>query len=133
MSEEPRKDPVREFIRAFNEHDLDGFVAALHPEVEIHGGRGMKKGLEAARAWATKKAGGAQQTIVLDELYEERDRAVALVTRKWHWDEDKSHAGEEAMAWVFALEDGLVRDWRPFDDRAEALRAGGFDHGTGAG
>jgi len=130
---EPRKDPVREFIRAFNDHDLDGFVAVLHPEVEIHGGRGLKKGAEAARAWATKKGGGAQQTIVLDQLYEEVDRAVALVTRRWHWDEDKSHAGEEEMAWVFELEDGLVRSWRPFDDRAEALRAGGFDHGTGAG
>jgi limonene-1,2-epoxide hydrolase len=126
MASEARQDPVREFIRAFNEHDLDGFVATLHPEVEIHAGRGMRKGPEAARIWATKKSGGAQQTIVLDALYEETDRAVALITRRWHWDEDRSHAGEEEMAWLFELEDGLVRGWRPFDDRGEGLRAGGF-------
>jgi len=126
-------DPVREFIRAFNDHDLDGFVATLHPEVEIHAGRGLLKGPRAARIWATKGSGGVQQTIVLDELYEERDRAVALVTRRWHWDEDRSHAGEEEMAWLFKLDGGLVRAWLPFDDRAEALEAGGFDHGTGAG
>ena len=28
-------DPVREFIRAFNEGDLDGFVAVLDPEVAL--------------------------------------------------------------------------------------------------
>jgi|SRR5215213_4429823 len=126
-------DPVREFIRAFNEHDLDGFVGTLHPEVEIHSGRGLRRGAEAARLWAKKGKGGVQQTIVLDELYEESDRAVALITRRWHWDEDKSHAGEEEMAWLFELEDRLVRSWRPYDDRAEALRAGGFEHGIAAG
>ena len=127
MSERPDPDPVREFIRAFNEHDLDGFVATLHPEVEIHAGRGLKRGRDEARAWATKKVGGAQQTILLDDLRERDGRAVALVTRRWHWDEDRSHAGEEEMAWAFELEDGLVRSWQPFDEPADALRATGFD------
>jgi limonene-1,2-epoxide hydrolase len=119
-------DPVREFIRAFNERDLDGFVATLHPDVELHSSRGLRKGVKAARLWATREPGGVQQTIVLDQLYEETDRAVALVTREWHWAEDGSEAGADEMAWVFELEDGLVRSWRPFDDRAEALRAGRF-------
>lgn len=119
-------DPVREFIRAFNEQDLDAFVAVLDPEVELHSGRGLRKGVEAARLWATKKPGGVQQTIDLDELYEETDRAVALVTRRWHWEEDRSHAGEEEMAWAFELRDGCIRSWRPYDDRKEALRDGHF-------
>ena len=37
-------DPVREFIRAFNERDLDAFVAVLDPEVELHSMRGLRKG-----------------------------------------------------------------------------------------
>jgi limonene-1,2-epoxide hydrolase len=119
-------DPVREFIRAFNEQDLDAFVAVLDPEVELHSGRGLRKGVEAARLWATKKPGGVQQTIVLDELYEETDRAVALVTRRWYWEEDRAHAGEEEMAWLFELRDGCIRSWRPCDDRKEALRDGHF-------
>ncbi|HEX3734768.1 MAG TPA: nuclear transport factor 2 family protein [Solirubrobacterales bacterium] len=119
-------DPVREFIRAFNERDLDAFVAVLDPEVELHSMRGLRKGVEAARLWATRDPGGAQQTIVLDELYEEPDRAVALITRAWHWAEDGSAAGEDEMAWVFELRDHRVRGWRPFEDRAEALRAGRF-------
>ena len=132
-----RLDPVREFIRAFNEGDLDAFVAVLDPEVELHSGRGLRKGIEAARVWATRKPGGVQQTIELEQLYEEGiegggGTAVALILRRWHWDEDGSAAGEDAMAWVFELRERRIRGWRPFEDRAEALRSGGFPNEAGA-
>jgi limonene-1,2-epoxide hydrolase len=119
-------DPVREFIRAFNEGDLDAFVATLHPAVEIHASRGLRKGVEAARAWATRPPGGVQQHVVLDDLYESGDRAVALITRRWKWAEDGSLAAEEPMAWAFDLSDGRVASWRAYEDRDEALREGGF-------
>jgi hypothetical protein len=129
-------DPVREFIRAFNERDLDGFVAVLDAEVELHSMKGLRKGREAARLWATRPPGGVQQTIELEELYEEGTesgggRAVALIRRLWHWDEDGSPAGEDEMAWLFELRDHRIRSWRPFEDRVEALHAGGFEHGVG--
>jgi limonene-1,2-epoxide hydrolase len=124
-------DCVREFIRAFNERDLDGFVAVLDPEVELHSGRGLRKGVEAARVWATRAPGGVQQTIELDALYEDGTeggggRAVALIRRVWHWEESGEHAGTDEMAWLFELRDHKVRGWRPYDDRAEALRVGHF-------
>ena len=129
-------DPVREFIRAFNERDLDGFVAVLDPEVELHSGRGLRKGIEAARLWATREPGGVQQTIELEQLYEEGlegggGTAVALIRRAWHWEESGDAAGVDEMAWMFELHDRRVRSWRPFEDRAEALRAGGFAHAAG--
>lgn len=124
-------DPVREFIRAFNERDLDAFVAVLDPEVELHASRGLRKGREAARVWATRPPGGVQQTIELEQLYEDGTeggggRAVALIKRHWHWEEDESLAGIDVMAWFFELRDHRIRSWRPFDDRAEALRTGNF-------
>ena len=124
-------DPVREFIRAFNERDLDAFVAVLDPEVELHAMRGLRKGREAARVWATRPPGGVQQTIELEQLYEDGTeggggRAVALIKRHWHWEEDDSHAGVDEMAWFFELRDHKIRSWRPFDDRSEALRVGNF-------
>ncbi|HEV7400485.1 MAG TPA: nuclear transport factor 2 family protein [Solirubrobacterales bacterium] len=127
-------DPVREFIRAFNEHDLDGFVAVLDPEVELHSMKGLRKGVEAARLWATRLPGGVQQRIELEQLYEDGTEsgggsAVALIKRTWRWDEDGSAAGEDEMAWFFGLRDHRIRSWRPFEDRAAALHAGGFDHG----
>jgi hypothetical protein len=125
-------DPVREFIRAFNDRDLDAFVEILDPDVELHSMKGLRKGRDAARLWATRAPGGVQQTIELEELYEDTDRAVALIRRVWHWDEDGSPAGEDEMAWFFELGGHCIRSWRPFEDRTAALHAGGFDHGIGA-
>jgi ketosteroid isomerase-like protein len=119
-------DPVREFIRAFNERDLDAFVAVLDSEVELHASRGLRKGREEARVWATRAPGGVQQTIELERLYEDEDRAVALICRHWHWEEDRSQAGVDKMAWAFELRDGQIRSWRPYEDREAALRAAGF-------
>jgi limonene-1,2-epoxide hydrolase len=121
-------DPIREFIRAFNGRDLDAFVAVLDPEVELHAARGLRKGREAARIWATRAPGGVQQTIELEELHEDgteggRGRAVALIVRRWRWEEDGSEAGADEMAWAFELRDHRVLSWRPYEDRAEALRA----------
>jgi limonene-1,2-epoxide hydrolase len=129
-------DPVREFIRAFNERDLDAFVAVLDPEVELHAMRGLRKGREAARVWATREPGGVQQTIELEQLYEEGlegggGRAVALIRRVWRWAEDDSLANVDEMAWVFELRERKVLSWRPYDDRAEALRICGFSHPLG--
>ena len=124
-------DPVREFIRAFNERDLDAFVAVLDPEVELHSMRGLRKGREAARIWATRPPGGVQQTIELEQLYEDGAKpgggsAVALIRRVWRWDEDGSPAGKDEMAWLFELRDHRIRSWRPYENRTAALRAGGF-------
>jgi len=114
-------DPVREFIRAFNERDLEAFVSVLDPEVELHSMRGLRKGREAARLWATRAPGGVQQTIEIEELHEEPDRAVALIRRVWRWDEDGSHASTDEMAWYFELRNRRIRSWRPYEDRSEAL------------
>jgi ketosteroid isomerase-like protein len=121
-------DPVREFIRAFNERDLAAFVDVLDPEVELHSMKGLRRGREAARLWATRAPGGVQQAIELEELFEDGTesgggRALALIRRVWHWDEDGSHASTEKMAWLFELRDHLIRSWRPFEDRESAWQA----------
>jgi limonene-1,2-epoxide hydrolase len=129
-------DPVREFIRAFNERDLDAFVAVCGPEVELHSMKGLRKGREAARVWATRAPGGVQQTIELEQLYEDGTeggggRAVALIRRVWRWAEDGSDAGVDEMAWAFELHEQRVASWRPFEDRREALRSTGFENAAG--
>jgi limonene-1,2-epoxide hydrolase len=123
-------DPVREFIRAFNERDLDAFVAVLDPEVELHASRGLRRGIEAARVWATRAPGGVQQSIELERLCGNEGWVVALIRRHWHWEEDDSQAGVDEMAWAFELRDGKILSWRPYEDREEALRAAGLPPGA---
>jgi ketosteroid isomerase-like protein len=127
-------DPVREFIRAFDRRDLDGFAAVLDPDIELHAMRGLRKGVEAARRWATRAPGGVQQEVELEQLYEDDTeggggRAVALIVRRWRWEDSGELAGAEPMAWAFELRGGRVLSWRPYEDREEALREWGFVHG----
>lgn len=121
-------DQVRKFIQAFNARDLDAFVETLDPYVELHSMKGLRKGREAARVWATRAPGGVQQTIEVEELFEDDTesgggRALALIRRVWRWDEDGSPAGEDEMAWLFELRGHRVRSWRPFEDRESAWQA----------
>jgi ketosteroid isomerase-like protein len=118
--------PVLQFIEAFNAGDLDAFVGTLDPEIEIHSMKGLRRGLEEARAWATRAPGGVQQTIVVEELRQSEDNVVALIMRQWHWSEGGELVSEEPIAWLFTLRDGKVLRWRPFEDWAEALSAAGI-------
>jgi hypothetical protein len=134
VAEESLPEAVREFIRSFNEQDLDAFAAVLHPEVELHSGRGLRRGVAEAREWATKKPGGVQQTVVFERLlmpeWGNGETAIVEIVRRWVWAEDGSPAGEEEMEWLIAFDGGLVRSWRPYDQRGEIQEVwerGGWD------
>jgi ketosteroid isomerase-like protein len=116
-------DSALEFVRAFNEGELDAFNRVLHPDVEIHSNRGLKEGRDAARAWATRAPGGVQQTVEPGRSAESDCEVLLEIRRHWHWEEDGSHAATDEMAWLFGFRDGLVSSWRPFEDREEAIRA----------
>ena len=122
---------AEEFIRAFNERDLDSFVASLYPEIKIHAARGVRTGIEEARAWGTRAPGGVQQLIEAEEFLTADDRVVAMVVREWWWDEGEPEgemAGADVMAWGFEIRDGRIASWRSFDDRDDArawLASGG--------
>lgn len=119
----PEEKIVREFVSTFNRSELDSFVSTLHPEVELHSMRGLRKGRDQARDWATKSPGGVQQTVVIRSAEICGDRVLLEIERQWHWAEDGSHASTDEMAWLFTLKDGLVGSWRPYEDRAEARQA----------
>ena len=109
-----------EFVRAFNEGDLEAFNAVLDPDIEIHSMRGLREGRDAAVAWATRAPGGVQQTIEVTDSQEQGARVLLTVERHWHWAEDGSHASTDPLSWLFGFRDGLVASWRPFEDRSRA-------------
>jgi ketosteroid isomerase-like protein len=125
---ESQTDLVRRFYEAFEAQDLDGFVATLHPHVELQTRRGLRIGLVEARNWATKSSeGGLEQRYVVEDLVEHRNHVVALVRQQWWWAEEKQLAEDDEAAALFTLDNGLISRWQPFTDRTEALRAAGLE------
>jgi ketosteroid isomerase-like protein len=115
---------VERFYAAFNDQDLDVFVATLHPEVELQTARGLREGREEARRWATKNpAGGLDQRIVLEQVREDERgaHALALIRKQWWWRESEEVAHDEPGAALFTFRDGLIARWQPFADRDEGL------------
>ena len=123
MNAESPEAVVREFIRSFNERDIDSLAETLDPEVELHSMKGLITGIPAARKWATRAPGGAQQTVVITEVEAVDPKVLVRIRRDWHWDEDGSLAGSDEMAWFFMLKDGRIKTWRPFMDTAQAFAA----------
>jgi ketosteroid isomerase-like protein len=120
-------DAVRAFIDGFNEQDFDVFLSVLDPEVELHTLKlGRITGHEEARRWATKRPGGLQQQLVIEDLLRGGDQVVALLRQQWHWEDGGEIAEENEVAALFTLREGRIVRWRPFTDRAEALRAAGI-------
>jgi ketosteroid isomerase-like protein len=125
-------DLVRRFYSSFNAEDLDGFVATLHPHVELQTARGLRIGLAEARAWATRTpAGGLHQRFVIEDLVEHHNHVIALVRKQWWWKESDDLADDQETAALFTLEDGLIARWQPFTDRSEALAAAGVGREPG--
>jgi limonene-1,2-epoxide hydrolase len=114
---------VREFVRSFNERDLDAFTEVLDPEVELHSMKGLRRGVPEARAWADRSPGGVQQTVIVNSVEVIGEKALVRIRRDWHWAEDDSLAGSDEMAWFFMLRDGRIVAWWPFADTAEAFAA----------
>jgi ketosteroid isomerase-like protein len=120
---------VRRFYEAFNDQDLDAFVATLHPEVELQTARGLREGRDEARSWATKNPqGGLEQRLVLERVLGESDgvRLVALYRKQWWWRHDDQRAHDDEIAALFTFRDGLIARWQPFEDRDEALAVAGL-------
>lgn len=117
------EDLVRAFFEAFNSQDLDRFAEVLHPDVELQTARGLRKGRDEARRWATKDPnGGLEQTLVLDEVLTDGrgSHALAVYRKQWHWREDGELAHSDDVAALVTFRDGLIARWQPYEDPAEA-------------
>jgi hypothetical protein len=122
-------DRIRRFVDAFNAEDLDQLTAQLSEGIELQGGRGLVRGREEVRGWATRRPPGyLLQRLVLDEVRADAHPPVALMRRQWFWHEDGEVADEEEIAVLVTIDaDGLICRWQPFDDPDEALAAAGGD------
>ena len=127
MSESEQQATVRRFYDAFHRQDLDAFVATLDPHVELQTMRGLRRGLDEAREWATKNPHGElDQRLVIEDLVEHHNHVLALLRVQWWWKHEDDLADEHEGAALFTFADGRICRWQPFRDRAEAYEAAGI-------
>ncbi len=122
-------DRIRSFVDAFNAQDLDALTAQLSEGIELQGRRGLVRGREEVRDWATRRPPGyLLQRLILDEVRTDGHPPVALMRRQWFWHHSDRVADEEEIAVLVTVDDdGLICRWQPFDDPDEALAAAGGD------
>lgn len=108
---------LRSFARlheALQSQELDVVAAHLHPEVEVIGMKGVFRGVDEVRRWATKSAEGTlYSTVEVDETEAIGDEWVAIQARRlWRWREDDEVADEAGFGGLFRFRDGRVIWWR---------------------
>ena len=122
MSHRDPEAAIAAFVDAFNAEDLDALESVISPTVEIQTRRGLARGRDEARAWATRTpAGELHQRLVLEGVRADGHPPVALIHRQWFWERDRKVALEEELGVLVTL-----AHWQPFADRDEALRAAGI-------
>ncbi|HYH62419.1 MAG TPA: nuclear transport factor 2 family protein [Solirubrobacterales bacterium] len=109
----PPADTVYRLLRALQLRDEEGVAAQLHPEVQAHGARGTKRGIDEVVAWAKPSIEGhLVSSVEVDELRQVSDEWVAVGARRlWNWAETGELADEQPFGVLFQVRDGKVLDW----------------------
>jgi hypothetical protein len=111
---------------ALQGQDLDVVVSLLDPEVEVIGMKGVFRGPDDVRRWATKSEDGSLYSLVeVDDVREVAGDHVAVQARRvWHWREGDEVADVARFGALFRFRDGRVWRWRQdYPSIVEAIEA----------
>jgi limonene-1,2-epoxide hydrolase len=104
---------VERLLAALRARDDEAVAAALHPEVEAVGARGLKQGPAEVVAWAKPSVDGHLiSSVEVDEIREVGGEWVVVAARRlWSWTETGDLADEEPFGVLFRIRDGKVVSW----------------------
>ena len=125
----PNEQLFGEMLDAFQDRDLDRFLACLHPEIEVIPIVGSEladtvyRGHDGVRDWWDRMFSIFPTVEVsLDELRDLGDRAITA--SRFRGQNTGGGAQPELVVWtVTEVRDGKIVSWRSFRTEAEALAA----------
>ena len=119
----------RRFSAALAALDPDAALADAHPEIELHTPRETLHGAAGLRALLTPPPlDYLERTIILDEIIDAGDRAVALARIQLRWRDTDEPADTQHVGAVLDLRDGRIVRWQAFLDPDTALAAAAAAH-----
>ncbi|HYU61506.1 MAG TPA: nuclear transport factor 2 family protein [Solirubrobacterales bacterium] len=113
---------ARQVLDALSRGDVDAFARLLHPEVEIHTSKGVRRGIAEAREWASRTYDHLDRRYEVEELHVTGESVLALAQVQYVWRESGEVGDSVPVAVELDFEQGKLRRWRLHDDQAMALK-----------
>ena len=113
---------ARRVLDALGRGDVETFAALLHPDVEIHTARGVRRGSDEAIAWARSAYDHLERRYEIEELHVAGERVLVVAQVQYVWRESGEIGDSTRVAVAIDSENGKLRRWRVFDDPAEGLK-----------
>ena len=102
---------ARLVLAALSQGDVPGFLALVHPEVEVHTARGTYRGRERVEEWARKRYEHLERRFVIDRLDEKGRDVMALVRTQYVWRDSGLVGDEEPITIHLRFADGKLVCW----------------------
>ncbi len=102
---------ARQVLAALSQGDVPGFAALVHPDVEIHTARGVRRGSAQAVEWARKKYEHLERHFAVDSVAARGDEAVARVRTQYVWRESGLVGDEEPVTIRLRFAGGRLVRW----------------------
>jgi ketosteroid isomerase-like protein len=118
----PSTRPAREVLEALSAGDGEGFAHLVHPDVEIHTARGVRRGAEEARRWAENAYDHLERRYEVDEMHVAGEDVLVLAHVQYVWRESGEIGDSAPVAVAMRFSNGRLRRWEVHDDPAAALK-----------
>jgi ketosteroid isomerase-like protein len=109
---------ARRVLEALSRGDVQAFAGLLHPEIEIHTARGVRRGRDEAEEWAQKRYEHLERHYAIDRMDVDGDQVLVLVRAQYVWRDSGLVGDEEPIAIELAFRDGKLIRWTFREDRA---------------
>jgi ketosteroid isomerase-like protein len=119
-------DAVRAWTAALNARDADAAVAAAHPDIVLHGPRGLERGHDAVRDWIHRQTYGVGMLLQHTRAYARGPVVVVESRVELRHVDDGELADVMTAAAVMTVADAKVKDIAPVPDLATALASAGL-------
>ena len=117
---------ARQVLGALSNGDMQAFATMIHPELEIHTARGVRRGKDEAEEWAQKRYEHLERRYAIDELRVDGDDVLAIVRTQYVWRESGLVGDEEPTVIELEFKDGKLIRWAVREDlAADRVRASG--------
>ena len=113
----PKIKTVTAWHEALNSGDVESLLDLSHPDFEMGGPRGMVRGAQTLREWVDR----AKIRLEPERVFHEKDTVVAEQRAEWQ------AGGQQTVASIFVVRDGLVTSVVRYPGLAEALREANLD------